>query len=241
MARALDLKPAGLRIVVHIANSKSGLKATLDSPDQNAAGIPVSSISLAGSTVKFASLEVHGAFEGKLSADGNTIEGTWTQGQPLPLTLSRAAKSDLDGAWSGTLDAGQKLRLMFHIASTAAGLTATLDSLDQSAKGIPISKVTRKGSSVVMECDAVGGKFEGELSKDGTTLTGSWSQGGGTLPLVLKHGPDTIARHPSARKTPSSRIPITKLRSSSPIARQALRWPARSRFRRAKLPFRPWC
>jgi uncharacterized protein (TIGR03435 family) len=34
---------------------------------------------------------IDGSYEGKLSADGNTIAGTWTQGgRPLPLTLKRA-------------------------------------------------------------------------------------------------------------------------------------------------------
>ncbi len=34
---------------------------------------------------------IGGTFEGKLSEDGKTITGTWTQGtQPLPLTLVRA-------------------------------------------------------------------------------------------------------------------------------------------------------
>jgi uncharacterized protein (TIGR03435 family) len=31
-----------------------------------------------------------GTYEGKLSSDGNTITGTWTQGAPLPLNLERA-------------------------------------------------------------------------------------------------------------------------------------------------------
>jgi len=33
---------------------------------------------------------VDGSFEGNISFDGNTITGTWTQGNPLPLILTRA-------------------------------------------------------------------------------------------------------------------------------------------------------
>ncbi len=39
---------------------------------------------------------VRGTFEGKLSADGSSIVGTWSQGQPLPLELRRATK---ETAW----------------------------------------------------------------------------------------------------------------------------------------------
>ena len=33
---------------------------------------------------------IGGRFEGKLSGDGNSIDGTWTQGRPIPLKLQRA-------------------------------------------------------------------------------------------------------------------------------------------------------
>ena len=33
---------------------------------------------------------IGGSYEGKLSGDGNSITGTWTQGAPLPLNLTRA-------------------------------------------------------------------------------------------------------------------------------------------------------
>jgi uncharacterized protein (TIGR03435 family) len=40
---------------------------------------------------------INGSYEGKLSADGNSINGTWTQGAPLPLNLARATP---ETAWT---------------------------------------------------------------------------------------------------------------------------------------------
>lgn len=75
-----------LRLVLHITKDPDGtLKATLDSVDQGANGIPVSAISLKGYQLNLSVDAVHGTYEGKLSSDGKTIAGTWSQGQALPL------------------------------------------------------------------------------------------------------------------------------------------------------------
>ena len=188
-----------LRLVLHVTKAPdNSLKATLDSIDQPGGnGIPVSSISLKDSKLNLGVEMVHGTYEGKVAADSNTITGTWTQGVALPLEFKRAAApvktehkavspSDIDGVWMGTLDTGAiKLRVAFHIVNTENGLTATLDSLDQSSMGMATS-VTRDGSSLKIEVPIVHGNFEGKISADLSSIDGKWSQGGGTLPLLLK-------------------------------------------------------
>jgi hypothetical protein len=80
-----------LRVVFHISNSPEGLKATMDSPDQGAKGIPVSAVTLAGASLKIEMKQIDGLYEGKFSADRATIEGTWTQhGMSRSLVLTRA-------------------------------------------------------------------------------------------------------------------------------------------------------
>jgi hypothetical protein len=74
---------------------------------------------------------------------------------------------------------------VFHIFNTEDGLMATLDSPDQGAKGIPVSKVTRDDASLKMEVKAVGGVFDGKIAKDLSAIEGTWTQGS-PLPLVLK-------------------------------------------------------
>lgn len=195
----LSANGAELRLVLHITKSDNGaLKATLDSVDQNANGIPVSSISLKDSKLSLSVDAVHGSYEGKVAADGNTISGTWSQGQPLALDFKRATApvktehepakpSDIDGTWMGSLDTGTiKLRIVFHIVNTEDGLTATLDSPDQGAKGLPVTSVTRDGAALKMEAKQLGGVFEGKIAADRSLIEGTWTQGGANLPLVLK-------------------------------------------------------
>ncbi|HLY62922.1 MAG TPA: alpha/beta fold hydrolase [Terriglobia bacterium] len=196
---------ADLRLVLHITKGTDGnLKATLDSIDQNANGIPVTEISLKDSKLTLSVESVGGSYEGKVSSDGTAIQGTWTQmGNSLPLDFSRAATaikpahkpakpSDIDGAWLGTIDAGgTKLRLVFHITNTEDGLTATMDSPDQGAMAIPVTTVTRDGASLKMEMTKLGGVYNGKIAKDLSTIDGTWSQSGRDFPCVLTRVKDT--------------------------------------------------
>jgi hypothetical protein len=195
----LDTGQGELRLVLHITKAADGgLVATIDSIDQGANGIPVASVTLKGSKLSLGVDAVNGSYEGTVNADASEIDGTWTQGQPLPLNFKRAAAvtktvpkpakpSDLDGSWQGTLDTGQaKLRIVFHITNTEDGLTATMDSPDQSVNGVPVTSVIRNGSALTLEVRGVGGKFEGKIASDLKTIDGTWSQAGNSLPLALK-------------------------------------------------------
>ena len=88
----------GIRLVVQIAavDSKGG-QGMLYSIDQSPDGVPIPSATLQGSNFKFAIPAIGAAYEGMVSADGNSIQGAWTQGtNSLPLTLQRATK---ETAW----------------------------------------------------------------------------------------------------------------------------------------------
>ncbi len=188
---------AELRLVLHVSRSGGGWKATIDSVDQAANGIPVSSISLEDFTVKFTVDAVHGSYEGRLAPDSKSINGTWTQNQALPLTFQRATAplktehkpakpTDIDGAWQGAIDAGGlRLRVIFHITNTEDGLTAKLDSPDQNARGIPATTVTRSGASLKIEMKQLGGVFEGKIDPGFMKIEGTWIQGGMSTPLTL--------------------------------------------------------
>jgi uncharacterized protein (TIGR03435 family) len=79
-----------LRFVVKITKGDDGaLRAIFYNLDETPGGIPAISTTLNGSLLK---LELpFGTYEGTLSADGNSISGTWRQGQnPLPLSFARA-------------------------------------------------------------------------------------------------------------------------------------------------------
>jgi uncharacterized protein (TIGR03435 family) len=94
----LTLAGRDLRTVIKISKADSGLKAVFYSIDQGGGGIAANAITLDGSDLKISIAAVGIAYEGKLSADGNLIAGTFTQGSTsLPLNLTRATS---DTAWA---------------------------------------------------------------------------------------------------------------------------------------------
>lgn len=83
--------PQPLRVVLKVAETEGKLRAYLISIDQSPDYIPVTDISASHGEVKFSVAMVQGAYQGRLSADRNEIDGKWTQGAPFKLDLHRAA------------------------------------------------------------------------------------------------------------------------------------------------------
>jgi uncharacterized protein (TIGR03435 family) len=81
-----------LRIVLKITKAADGtLKSAFYSIDQGGQPIPVKTTTFAAGELKVGVEVIDGTFVGKMSPDGNTITGEWTQGgKPLPLILLRA-------------------------------------------------------------------------------------------------------------------------------------------------------
>lgn len=187
-----------LRLVLHVTKNPDGtLKGTIDSPDQNAAGIAIDSITLDGNKLKFTSAPLKASYEGTLKGS-DSVTGSWTQGQKLPLDFKKTANpvktvhkpaspSDIDGNWEGALDTPQgKLHIAFHLINTEDGLIATMDSPDQKVKGWPATSVTRKGSSIKIEMRQISGYFQGKVDKSLESMSGDWNQGPTGIPLELK-------------------------------------------------------
>jgi len=87
-----------LRVVIKVALNDDKWKAMFYSIDQTGQGIPASTFTKDGSAIKMTIVALNGTYEGKLSADNNSINGTWTQGGPVvPLNLARATQ---ETAWT---------------------------------------------------------------------------------------------------------------------------------------------
>jgi len=80
-----------LRLVVHVEGaSVDALKGAVDSPDQGAMGLPVSTTTFSGDTLKLELANLGASFLGVMAADGGSIAGRWSQaGNSLPLTIAR--------------------------------------------------------------------------------------------------------------------------------------------------------
>jgi hypothetical protein len=117
-----------------------------------------------------------------------------------------ASAQDVAGDWQGTLAAGAvQLRLVLHITKKPDGtLSATLDSVDQGANGIPVSSVVLDGSRLTLGVGAVKGSYEGMVSADGKKISGTWTQGAPLPPLRPKPNPKP---NPSPPSPPTSTAP----------------------------------
>jgi hypothetical protein len=194
----LNAGGATLRLVVHITAAKDGtLTGTLDSLDQGLNGIPVNTVVLNGAKLSLTVDTVHGSYEGTVKADGSAIDGTWTQGQPMTLNLTRGAAkaaaampatpSDIDGTWTGALDVnGQTLHILLKVTNTADGLTAQLQSPDQSPIWLKANTLTRANGTLTASFTALQAEYSGKIAADLGSIDGTFSQGAGSLPLVLK-------------------------------------------------------
>lgn len=113
-----------------------------------------------------------------------------------PRMSGQTSTADLQGSWEGTLDAGQKLRLVLNVSKSNGSYSASLDSLDQGST-VPVDVITLNGDSVHVELKTVGAVFDGNLNQDRSEITGQFSQGGARLPLILKRRAQTAATPPA--------------------------------------------
>lgn len=101
---------------------------------------------------------------------------------------------DLTGTWQGTLHAGKDLRTVLKVSKgDDGGWKAMLYSIDQGGQGMPVASITLQGSTVKYAIPGIGGSYEGTLSADGNSISGTWSQGPGPLPLNLTRATEATA------------------------------------------------
>jgi pimeloyl-ACP methyl ester carboxylesterase len=107
-----------------------------------------------------------------------------------------AQPTPFEGAWSGTLEAGpQKLAIVVNISIKDGKLSATLDSPDQGAVGIPIDSVAVDGSRIRFAIQSATLSYEGSLTAG--KIEGTFTQAGQKFPLAFERAkPKTVARRP---------------------------------------------
>lgn len=102
----------------------------------------------------------------------------------IPILLGA---QDITGSWHGHLSlGGSGLTIIINIATEGDGYTATMDSPDQGATGIPVETVTFDGKEISLAIPRIGFIYTG--SYDGTAVKGSMTQSGATLPLNFTRG-----------------------------------------------------
>jgi hypothetical protein len=200
---AIQVPGQELQVVIDLAQTDGKWEGTISIPAQGMKGFPLSDLKSKDGAVSFVMKGIpgHPQFTGKLSTDGKTLSGDFSQGganMPFKLTRTGDAKveplpkstpltKELEGLWEGALNAdGATLRLLFKLSNQPndAGATGTLVSLDQGNAELPVGSIVQTGTKLTLLLPAILGAYEGEL-KDGQ-LVGTWTQGPRSLPLTLK-------------------------------------------------------
>ena len=136
----LQAGPQKVRIVFKIGLENDKLRATLYTVDRPSAPI-AATITRDGSTVKMTIPALGGNYEGKLSGDGDSIAGTWTQGAPLALNLARATP---ETAWTIPEPPAPPVRMAAN--ANPAFEVATIKPSDPASPG---QIITLRGAEVI--------------------------------------------------------------------------------------------
>ncbi len=113
----------------------------------------------------------------------------------LWLTLGWLQAQDISGSWYGLLEvSGTSLTLVFNLQAVDSGYTATLDSPDQGARGIPVTAVKWHDSTLALSVQPLGIHYSGSMVTP-DSLAGTFTQRGLVLPLSL-------SRHKPVKKKP---------------------------------------
>jgi uncharacterized protein (TIGR03435 family) len=128
---------------------------------------------------------------------------------------------DISGNWQGTLNAGRELRVVIQISKDAGALKATFYSIDQPGPGIPAAGITlQEDGKLKMTIPQVNGTYEGKLSADGKSITGTFSQGQ-PLPLNLARATNETAwtipePPPPPKPMPANANPVFEVATIKP-------------------------
>ncbi len=96
--------------------------------------------------------------------------------------------SDLAGEWSGSISVpGMELLVVVRFEEAAEQITGTIDIPAQHLKDLPLADIAVDNRAVAFRISGIPGDpvFRGELSADGRTLRGDFTQGGQTFPFAF--------------------------------------------------------
>jgi hypothetical protein len=91
------------------------------------------------------------------------------------------------GHWEGAIQVpGQELKIEIDLAPRGEKWEGTISIPAQGMKGFPLSAIAIQGDVVSFAMNIPGSpQFKGTLSKDAKSLSGDFTQGGGTIPFAV--------------------------------------------------------
>lgn len=125
--------------------------------------------------------------------------GALVVGSSLAQTAPAANPRDLTGQWQGTTEAPpprQGQRVVFQISKADNGWKTVFNYIDLIAQGTGIPRsgnLTLQGTALQIDVPGNDGKYIGQLSADGNTITGTWTQRGPEMKLTLIRASKDVA------------------------------------------------
>ena len=104
---------------------------------------------------------------------------------PASAVHARQTAPPPSGQWIGTLPAGPGLEMEINLARKGVEWYGTISVPQQGTKGLPLGEVTVQTVTFAIKGAPGDPRFSGALSDDGKTISGTFTQGGGSLPLSL--------------------------------------------------------
>ena len=100
----------------------------------------------------------------------------------------------LEGSWTGKLSVlGVQLTIVFHVEKDKNnGFIVTMDSPDQSVKGVPATVNCLTADSVDITISSIGARYLGK--QQGDHIQGTFTQFGRAFPLMLNRGAEELKR-----------------------------------------------
>ena len=203
---AVDTPNGSVRLALDLAKNEKGVwVASLGVPEQKLTGLRVSGVSVEGGKVHLEAPDLPNspAFELALT-EGKLTGSIVVQSFSVPLELQRtgdakvdiaapdpAVSKELEGDWEGTITVpnGQSRDVIIHFKNLPdKTVEASIESPSHGVQGVPLKGVVQKGAVVEFAVLAAGGSYKGTLNKEGTEITGEWTQrtGSGPFTLILK-------------------------------------------------------
>ncbi len=201
---AISVGPQQVGLSLDLAkNAKAEWEASMGAPAEDKTGVVVQRITVNGARVSFVVPDMMSKVDLTLTA-GGTMKGTITteQGLPISVELKRtgeakvelkpagpAVSKDLEGGWESTQRGPGGLApypMIFHFKNQPdKTVSATMDMFARYVMAMPLSDVKQTGRKVEFGIRATHAAFTGTLNREGTELSGQFSQEGEVVQLTL--------------------------------------------------------
>lgn len=112
----------------------------------------------------------------------------------LCVSVCASHAQKLEGSWTGKLSVqGVQLTLVFHVEKDKNnGFIVTMDSPDQSVKGVPATVNSLTTDSIDIAISSIGARYLGK--QQGDNIQGTFTQFGKSFPLMLNRGVEELKR-----------------------------------------------